>query len=75
MLKKDEYLNYWRVGKWGGLCLGCGNSDLTMDKYPKSLLCTIKILHIVTFATDMCARMLERLLLSMQSWINDCWML
>ena len=84
MLKKDEYLFYWRVGKWGGLCPECDclsnaekvrNPDLTMDKYPKILLCTIQILHHVALAIDMCARMFERLVLSMQSWFNDCWML
>ena len=76
----SKLLESWQVGwtmPWLWLLQQFweSNSDLTMDKYPKCLLCTIKILHLVTFATDMCARVLERLLLSMQSWINDCWML
>ena len=40
-----------------------GNQDLNVDKYPQNLLMDIQILNHVAFATNMCARMFERLVL------------
>ena len=77
MLKQDEHL--WRVGKWERLCTGCdsqqcweSNPDLSVDKYAKNLW-TIEILYHVASATNMCARMFERLVLPMECWVKDCW--
>ena len=78
MLKQDEHL--WRVSKWERLCTGCdclssAEKVTSMYMYPKNLLWTIQILHHVAFATDMCARMFERFVLPMESWVKDCWVL
>ena len=77
MLKQDEHL--WRVGKWERLCTGCdsqqcweSNPDLSVDKYTKNLW-TIEILYHVASATNMCARMFEKLVLPMECWVKDCW--
>ena len=48
---------------------------INVDKYPKKLLWTIQILHHVASSTNMYAKMVERLVLPMQSWVKDWWVL